>query len=191
MTVDTTNKNNSSVNIEIPDEALDAIERLSNNNLVWIKPSEGGFLMNDEIVPEIMGVIVGVFPHYAKWIGNKPEKIPFTGQEAPDGFILHTDLKIDVGGGFIGLSLATTSTKAYLSPYLNLLRQSGLRPNEVLTQFKVKSVLGKQRTFNVVAFALIKSLRDEQQNQYKPETATPSLATPASPLKSTANPWKE
>ncbi len=185
-----TNKNNNSVNIEIPDEALDLIERLSDKNLVWIKPSDGGFLMNNEIVPEIMGVIVGVFPHYAKWTGNKPEKIPFSGQDAPDGFTLHTDLKIDIGGGgLIGLSLATTTTKSYLSPYLKSLRQSGLRPNEALTQLKVKSVPGKQRTFNVVNFTLIKSLRDEQQNQYNPEIATPSPVTPVASPKSTANPW--
>ena len=90
MKVNNSNKNNNeAVNIEISDEVLDAIERLSENNLVWIKPSEGGFMMKDEIVPEITGVIIDVFPHYAKWTGKKPEKILFNGQEAPEGFTLH------------------------------------------------------------------------------------------------------
>ena len=143
---------NGLINIEIPEETINLVASMADENAVWPKLTDGGFLLNEKVIPELKGVLAAIRPYYVKWTNKKPEKIPFNGQEAPEGFELKCDIRLNVKGTVIGLSLAKTSIKAHLSPYLKFLKNSGLKPYEVITRIRSKAVSSSHGKFNVAIF---------------------------------------
>jgi hypothetical protein len=53
-------------------------------------------------------------------------------------------------GDKIGISLAKTSFKRQFCPYIKMLTDRGMKPNEVTTQFGTWEVKGQLGTFNIV-----------------------------------------
>jgi hypothetical protein len=180
--------------IEISQEKLDLLARLADESAVWIKLVEGGFLIDGEkTVRELQGVLVSVNPYYVMWEDKKPHKIPFEGQEAPEGHELRCDIKLNVNGTLIGLSLPKTSTKAHLAQYLKFLKQSGIQINNVVTRVRSKTVTSPHGKFCVAVFDCVGGIDDLQA---PPATPDPNIidiqamkAETPQPVQTSSNPW--
>ena len=180
------------MDIMIPQEKIDLIARLGDENAMWVKIVDGGFLVNGEkVVPELRGVIVSVNPYLVRWTDKRPEKIPFNGQDTPEGYDLRCDLKINIDGTVVGLSLPKTSTKSQLGPYMKFLKNANLLPNRVVTRVRSKSVSSPHGKFNLAVFECLGGL-DEIK---RPEGEDPSVFEnaaadpPAASQPASSNPW--
>lgn len=183
------------VEVTIPQEKIDLITHLADENAIWVKITDGGFIINDKIIAEIVGIIKNINPYYVLWTDKKPSKIPYEGQDAPDGYELRCDIKMNVDGAVIGLSLSKTSTKAHLAQYLKFLQRSGLQANLVLTRIRSKAVSSPHGKFNVAVFDCIGSVDDMQRTAAARQEqdiidVTATKAEVKQPTKpSESNPW--
>lgn len=183
------------MNITISEETIDQLERLADENALWGKIVEGGIIINDKVFAEIIGFIISIYLYYVLWADKRPSKIPYKGQDAPEGYELRCDIKLNVDGTVIGLSLPKTSTKAHLSQYLKFLKRSGLQPNRVLTRIRSKAVSSPHGKFHVAVFDCVGSVDDKQrtapvqkdQNIIDVSATTAETKQPAQP--SISNPW--
>lgn len=179
---------NELINIEIPNETIDRIAALADENALWVKLTEGGFIVNGEkVIPELKVVMIGVNPYYVRWVDKKPEKIPYEDQKAPDGFELRCDIKMNIAGTVIGLSLPKTSTKSQLSQYISFLKKNNLRPNQVITQIRSKAVSSPHGKFNVAVFDCEGPV--ENYRKPAPVQAEPEAGKPTPPVRKVPHAW--
>ncbi len=157
---------NQLVEIGIPQDVIDALARLAEESVTWVKPTEGGFLVGGEkLLPELQGVLRRMDPHLVKWVDKKPEKIRFTGQAPPEGFKLETNVIIDVDRTLFGVSLAPTSIRRQLSPYLRFLEGLGLRPEEVITRIRTRPERSSRGKYTVCVFEYVRTLDSSQHEK--------------------------
>jgi hypothetical protein len=145
----------------IPDENLEAVIDMSDDLAVWSKLVPGGlqFPSQDKIIPEVTGRLIQVTPYLINFdLGDRlPAKKPHVRDdiEIPEGYSRRCDIKLDAGGQVIGLSLAPSSMKFQLSPYLKYLKNQGLRPEDVVTRVTSKQVSNNMGTFQVAVFEMV------------------------------------
>jgi hypothetical protein len=144
----------------IPDESIDSVIEMSDDIAIWCKPVRGGFQFanQDKIVPELVGKLVSITPYLINFDegDRQPAKLPHvkTDVEIPEGYSRRCDIKILAGGQVIGISLAPSSMKFQLSPYLKYLKNQGLRPEQVTTRITSKQVSNQMGTFQVTVFEM-------------------------------------
>jgi hypothetical protein len=144
----------------IPDRNIDAMIDLSDDIALWVKLVPGGFQFanQDKIIPELVGKIVSVVPYLINFdAGDRiPAKLPHVKSdlEIPEGYSRRCDVKILTGGQVVGISLAPSSMKFQLSPYLKYLKNQGLRPEDVVTRMTSKTVSNNMGTFQVCVFEM-------------------------------------
>jgi hypothetical protein len=145
----------------IPDESIDSVIEMSDDIAIWCKPVRGGFQFanQDKIVPELVGKLVSITPYLINFDegDRQPAKLPHVKSdlEIPEGYSRRCDIKIQAGGQVVGISLAPSSMKFQLSPYLKYLRNQGLRPEDVVTRLTSKQVSNSLGTFQVVVFEML------------------------------------
>ncbi len=143
----------------IPDDKLNAVIDLSDDQTSWVKVIEGGFkvINQDKFVKGFTGRIMDVTPYLMKFENGVPHKLPHVADDLdiPEGFERRCDVKILADDQLIGLSLAPSSTKYYLSPYLKFLKNKGLRPEQVFTKVTSKQASNDKGTWSVAAFELV------------------------------------
>jgi hypothetical protein len=148
----------------ISTDKLDAVIDLSDDQTSWLKIIEGGFkvINQDKFVKGFTGRIVSVEPHLMKFENNTPHKLPHVADDLdiPEGYERRCDVKLLMDDQLIGLSLAPSSMKYYLSPYLKFLRNKDLRPEEVLTKVTSKQASNDKGTWSVAAFELVGEPQD-------------------------------
>ena len=136
------------VNIKIDPEIVESVISISDDDVLWLKIAEGGFLDGDNFMaPEIRGIVFDIKPYWIKWnIGEPPEKIPFRSMDdQPEFFELRTDLKVSlIDGELVGLSLAPSSSRNF-SRYMRRLQSMRLPISEVITVFTTRAVVNKQK----------------------------------------------
>lgn len=157
--LDTTNmiairKDDGLVVIRIPDERIDQIINLGEDSTFWLKVSSGGFVANDRVIPQLIGIITDIVPYFVRWEGKVPTKIPISDQ-IPDGFEIRCDIKVLVDGQVVGISLSKSTVRYQLSPYIRSLKNSGVKPEEVFSRLRVKQATNAYGTFNVVIFECV------------------------------------
>jgi hypothetical protein len=142
----------------IPDEKIDQIISLSDDQTIWIKVIEGGFKITsqDKFVKFLVGKIVDATPYLIKFEGGTPTKIPnvINDLEIPEGYERRCDVKLLVEDEVFGISLPPSSTKFYLSPYLKYLKNKNMRPESVLTRVISKQASNQFGTWPVAVFEL-------------------------------------
>jgi hypothetical protein len=142
----------------IPDESIHQVIKLSDDLAIWAKLVVGGFQFanQDKIVPEIIGTLVQIQPYLINFdAGDRlPAKKPHVESDLdiPEGYSRRCDIKLLTSGQVVGISLAPSSMKFQLSPYLKYLRNQGLRPEEVLTRVTSRQVSNNMGTFQVAVF---------------------------------------
>lgn len=141
---------------EIDDNVIQEIIKLSDDIVSnWAKPTKGGFLIGDTIVPEITGRIVDVRAYWVKWNNKVPDKIPLIpGSERPEGYEVRVDVIVLIDNMLVGVSLSRSSATYQLSPYLRHLSHSGLRVNEVFTKLQARQTANNFGEFTVVTFKI-------------------------------------
>ena len=157
----------SNATITIPDQTIEDMIALTDDTCHWCKLADGGFkfVNQDKIVPEIVGRMMSIQPYLINFeAGDRlPAKKPHVRNdiEIPEGFSRRCDIKLDVDGQLIGLSLAPSSMKFQLSPYLKYLKNQGLKHREVTTRIRSKQASNIQGTFNVAVFEIADAERRE------------------------------
>ena len=145
----------------IPEDKLDAVIDLSDDQTSWVKVIEGGFkvINQDRFVKSFTGRIIDVTPYLMKFENGVPSKIPHVADDLdiPEGYERRCDVKLLADDSVIGMSLAPSSTKFSLSPYLKFLRNKGIRPEEVVTKVTSKQASNDKGTWAVAAFELVGS----------------------------------
>lgn len=188
----TTNQNEFT-SIAIPEEKINLVAALADENAMWVKLTDGGFLVNGEkVVSELKGILAAINPYWIKWEEKRPTKIPYNGQDAPEGFELRCDIKMDIDGTVIGLSLPKTSTKLHLSQYLKFLKNSGLNPNQVITRVRSKAISSPHGRFNVAIFDAVGDIGEQKPitHQVGAEVIdVPTIKTAPRPVQASSNPW--
>ena len=153
----------------IKEEDINAVIRLSDNTCIWSKLVDGGFKFDnqDKIISELVGRLVEIRPYLIDFDSGErpPPRLPHVESdlEIPQGYIRRTDIKIEAansGGSVIGLSLAFSSAKYQLSPYLRHLKNQGLKPDEVVTRITSRQASNPSGTFSVAVFELIDHKKD-------------------------------
>ena len=145
----------------IPDENVKAVIEMSDDLAIWCKLVRGGFQFanQDKIVEELVGQIVSIQPYLINFdAGDRiPAKLPHVKSdlEIPEGYSRRCDIKIITGGQLVGISLAPSSMKHQLSPYLKYLKNQGLRPEDVVTRITIKEVSNSMGTFSVAVFEMV------------------------------------
>ena len=142
----------------IPDEKIDQVISLSDDQTIWVKLIEGGFkiVSQDKFVKFLEGKTVDVNPYLIKFENGTPTKLPNATNdlEIPEGYERRCDLKLLIGEEVFGISLPPSSAKFYLSPYLKYLKNRNLRPEDVLTRVTSKQASNKHGTWPVAVFEL-------------------------------------
>jgi hypothetical protein len=142
----------------IPDENIQNVIDLSEDIAIWCKLVLGGFQFanQDKIVPELVGPMVSIQSYLINFDAGdrQPAKLPHVKSdlEIPEGYSRRCDVKVLTGGQVVGISLAPSSTKFQLSPYLKYLKNQGLRPEDVVTRITSKQVSNNMGTFCVAVF---------------------------------------
>jgi hypothetical protein len=164
----------------IPDENLDQCLRLADDVTMWAKLDKGGngivIDSQGKILPEIKGKLVSIQPYLVRFNESSPEKIPHVDDELqiPSGFERRCDLKIDCGGTLIGLSLAKSSFKFQLCPYLKHLRNLGLRPEEITTRIRTRMASNHLGSWPIAVFDLAGGEHEVVTPQHPPEVKIPT-----------------
>jgi len=142
---------------EISNDVLDKIEGMAEDVTLWVKATAQGFVMGEEILREIIGVITNVNSYFVKWTDGQPDKLfDVPNNDPPEGYEPRADVKVLTGEGLeLGISLAKSSFLYGLAPYLKALRQMGLQPTQALTRFYCKEAIGKHGVFTVVRMSLV------------------------------------
>ena len=138
---------------EISEEVLDDLIETAKDVVTWVKPKGNAFLVDDASLPVVVGKIIDINAYLVKWEDDKPDKIEYLVDETnwPEDYEPRCDVVISTDhGDKIGISLAKTSFKKYFCPYVKMLMDKGIKPNEVVTQFGTWEVKGKLGTFNIV-----------------------------------------
>jgi hypothetical protein len=167
------------VTVNIPKETIDEVIKIGDDVAMWSKVVDGGFSINDKIITEYDGIILGINLYCVRWENKQPHKIPniLKEEDIPEGYERRADLKILVDGQIIGISLPKSSLKYQLSPYLRYLRNCGLKPNDVVTRLKSKQVSNSYGTFNVVVFEMLGSAKNVAAKKVEPQSG-PDQGTP-------------
>jgi len=151
----------------IPDENIKSIIDLSDDIAIWCKLVPGGFQFANQgkIVEELVGQVVSINPYLINFdAGDRlPAKKPHVKEDTqiPEGYSRRCDIKIITGGQVVGISLAPSSMKFQLSPYLKYLKNQGLRPEDVITRITSKQVSNNMGTFQVAVFETVDEKRKE------------------------------
>ncbi len=140
--------------VVIPPEEIQKVIDIGDSAIFWARQDTLGFLIDDKLIPEIRGYIIGIKSYLIKWEGGVPDKIPLVKEEeAPEGYEPRCDVKILCKNYTVGLSLPTSSFKYRFSPYIKALRLAGLQPSDVITVARTKEVMNrKQQKFTLVIF---------------------------------------
>jgi len=156
--------------VNIPDEIIEEIISIGGDSVMWSKLVDGGFLINEKTIPAIEGIIFRIHPYMVRWDNKRPHKIPNIPNDEviPEGYERRVDLKVLVDGQLLGLSLSKSSIKFQLSPYLRYLKNSGLRPEDVVTRLKSKQVSNVHGTFNVVVFEMLGTAKNITVKKVEP-----------------------
>ena len=168
--------------ITTSDETLNNLNTLSDDLATWAKLIEGGyrFVALDKIVPELVGVIRGIHLYFAKFENGKPIKKPFIRNEAiPEGFELRSDVKIEVEGQIVGISLSPSSTKFQLSKYTTWLSNQGMRPEWVVTKMQSRQASNDIGTWPVAVFEMVGMVGGPQTSE-QPKSERPPEQTNSS-----------
>lgn len=147
------------VAVRVTPEIVDAVISISDDDVLWLKFSEGGFFNGDNFMAaEIQGVIFDVKPYWIRWLmAEPPDKIPFRSMDdQPEGYELRTDLKVSLRHGeLVGLSLAPSSVRNF-SRYARRVKGLHLGINDVVTIFSPRAVTNKQKQkFCILDFDLV------------------------------------
>lgn len=148
------------VAIKIDEDIIESVISISDDDVLWLKIAEGGFLDgdNDFLAAELRGIVFDIKPYWIQWlIGEPPIKLPFRSMDdQPEGFELRTDLKIKlIDDELVGLSLAPSSTRNF-SRYMRRLQSMRLPISEVITVFTTRAVTNKQKQkFTMLDFDVI------------------------------------
>ena len=159
----------------IPEDRLDAVIGLSEDQTMWLKLVEGGLkvVAQDKFIKNVTGAIIDVTPYLMKFENGVPSKIPHVADDLqiPAGYERRCDVKIAADGQVFGLSLAPSSTRFYLSPYLKFLRSRGLRPEEAVTRVSSKQASNDRGTWSVAVFELIDTPEGEAPSEHQSKGA--------------------
>ncbi len=145
--------------VKIDPDTIESIISISDDDVLWLKIAEGGFLDGDDfLTAELRGIVFDIKPYWIRWnIGEPPEKIPFRSMDdQPEGFELRTDLKIKLlDDELVGLSLAPSSSRNF-SRYMRRLQGLRLPISEIVTSFSTRAVVNKQKQkFTILDFDFI------------------------------------
>nr|BDD45664.1 hypothetical protein 12 [Desulfobacterales bacterium] len=167
-------KGRSNLPAMIPNDKLDEVIDLSGDQTSWVKPVEGGFKLvkEDKYVKTLTGRIVDVTLYLMKFEDSGPTKMPHVKDDLqiPEGFERRCDVKLDVGGQLIGLSLAPSSAKYHLSPYLKFLRNQGLRPEDVVTTVTSRRASNDKGSWSVACFEAVSDPQTEPGSDKSPDS---------------------
>jgi len=143
------------ISADVPEDVVNRIASYGKGASLWGRLCEEGFRLNDKIHPELRGYITRMRDKLVKFENSKPieMEIPDNG-DIPPGYRIRVDLNLLVEDQAIGLSLPESSVKYRLSPYIEALRDAGLKPSAVMTRLWVETVQGKRGKFLVVCFEL-------------------------------------
>ena len=155
--------------LTIPEEYLDDVIEMSDDQALWGKLVVGGinFPSQDKVVKFLVGRLIAVTPYLINFeAGDRtPAKLPHVkdDHEIPEGYSRRCDVKLLTNDGqVIGLSLAPSSMKYQLSPYLKFLKNIGQRPENVVTEIKSKQVSNNLGTFCVAVFKKLDGPPEQQ-----------------------------
>jgi len=167
--------------VSIPDEDIDAVAALSDDLAQWAKLVPGGFQFpnRDKVIPELVGTIKSITPYLVKFENGVPSKLPHEPDDykIPEGFERRSDVKIEVNDMVIGLSLAPSTIKHQLSPYVKYLRNQGLRPEQVSTRIQSRQASNNFGTWNIAVFSMAGDASAKPAHEVR--NVTPTEETPA------------
>jgi len=138
---------------DLPEEVLGELYETAKSVTTWVKPKGNAFLVDDASLPTVDGKIIDINPYLVNWEDNMPDKIEYTVDEDqwPEGYEPRCDVIISTEhGDKIGISLAKSSFKKQLCPYIKMLMDRNIKPNEVVTRFITWEAKNNLGTFNVV-----------------------------------------
>lgn len=150
---------------EIPKDTVDQVCKDAEEVVLWAKPTPGGFMVNDQLIPEIVGIITGIDAYWVRWTDNMPDKLH--SEEAPEDYEKRCDVIVtNHNGQRLGISLAQSSYKFQFAPYVKALEGMQLSPGDVISKFKCKEVTGKYGTFVIVPVTNIGQLKKSEFSDY-------------------------
>lgn len=176
-----------SVSVAIPQEMVEAVAAMADDQTLWVKVTQFGFSYGEKVVPEIRGRMIQIKPYLIKFegTGKPPIKKPHVADEKdiPEGFERRCDIKIDVGNWqIIGVSLSKSSFLFGLAPYLKSLINQGLNPSDVITVMQTRGVTNQKGQFAVVNFFYI-------ADDTSPLDPAPAEVVHQAATQSANNPW--
>jgi hypothetical protein len=151
--------NHKDQSLSIPEQNVQDVLKISDDIAVWCKLDRGGngfyFPSQNKTVTELTGVIKSMTPHLVKFEENIPYKLPHEPDDLkiPDGYERRCDLKIDIGGMIVGLSLSPSSFKHQLSPYVRHLSNRGLRPDQLATTIRARMASNNMGQWPIAVFS--------------------------------------
>jgi len=167
----------------IPEDVVQDIIELSDDTCLWTRIKTGGFQFpnQNEIVPELVGRIVAMDRYLVNFPGpgQAPIKKPWVKSDVdiPEGFSKRVDIKMNIDGQFIGLSLAHSSAKYQLSPYITYLTNQGRRPEDVITRVTTRQASNNLGTWDVAVFSLVDEVGEKEKPPEPPKPAAPNQET--------------
>jgi hypothetical protein len=149
-------------------DTIDSIIDTCEGDSMFVKLVQGGFMVSDRIVPELVVRIIGNEPYWMRWVNNQPEKLELTpGQTPPEGYELRTDLTMLAGEQQLKLSLSKTSVAYQYKPYLIFLKQQKLTPADVLTKLRSQNRKNAYGSYQQVTFEMVETVAAPQQARAK------------------------
>jgi hypothetical protein len=114
------NRDGNLVPVSIPDETIEQIISMGNNVAMWGKLVDNGISINNKTIAEARGIIIDIHQYLVKWDNKQPHKIAnvVNDEDIPEGYERRVDLKILIDDQIVGISLAKSSFKYQLAPYL-------------------------------------------------------------------------
>jgi len=146
---------------KIEDEIVNEVVKVAEDTCLWVKPVTGGFALNEEVFPEIIGVLLKIDPYWVKWENNEPDKLRNINEtDVPEDYEPRCDIVIlSSDGAQIGVSLAKSSYRYGFAPYVKNLKTRGFEPTEVVTRFWTRDVKNQYGVFTVVRCESLETIK--------------------------------
>lgn len=143
--------------ISIPEDTIDQIISLGKGQMIFVKNTTEGFLLDETLCPKLVGRIEKVSYEAVKFTDGKVDTIDNPDEDSlPQGFKLRARIRFATPDNkVLELKASEWTLKYRLSRYFDFLRRQGLNPGEVVTEVTITRQESKMGIFPALKFDIV------------------------------------
>lgn len=138
----------------IPEKTIKKLLDEAKNLEFWAKLEPQGFLVDEHLLPEIIGYIIIIRFYWVKWDNRQPDKV-YEEEPPSDDYELRCEIKIETLDGFIVNIDLSKSNYCKLAAFTKSVQNAGSRLEKIPVRLRTREVTGSFGPYVVIDFIWI------------------------------------